>query len=397
MLTKEDNELVTNVRPGTPMGELFRRFWLPVALVRGAARPGLRAAARQGPGRGPHRLPRHRRPASAWSTPTAPTAARRCSSAATRRTACAASTTAGSSTSTASASTCRTRPKATPSRQDPHQVATPASRQGRPDLGLHGAEGEEAAVPGVRVDEAAAEPPLRDASSVAQCNYLQAMEGDYDPCTAASCTARWTTAPQPAAASSDVAAALTQPRSRTLDGRSPTTSPSRAPSATAASRRTTARASDAARGHRAGACSSISAPSAPDGKVAGQRRRHAGGCRSSAPPASRGPDHFSSNMRIPIDNESLMFYRLRWSCEPDHRGRARRVQARRLHPPGADPRHLEPKANVQNDYDDRPRGAEELHLLGHQDVPAAGHRHDGEPVGPDRRPRAGAPRRAPTT
>jgi phthalate 4,5-dioxygenase len=32
MLSKEDNELVTNTEPGTPMGDLFRRFWLPVAL-----------------------------------------------------------------------------------------------------------------------------------------------------------------------------------------------------------------------------------------------------------------------------------------------------------------------------------------------------------------------------
>jgi phthalate 4,5-dioxygenase oxygenase subunit len=32
MLSKEDNELVTNTDKGTPMGELFRRFWLPVAL-----------------------------------------------------------------------------------------------------------------------------------------------------------------------------------------------------------------------------------------------------------------------------------------------------------------------------------------------------------------------------
>jgi phthalate 4,5-dioxygenase oxygenase subunit len=32
VLSKEDNELLTNTDPGTPMGELFRRFWLPVAL-----------------------------------------------------------------------------------------------------------------------------------------------------------------------------------------------------------------------------------------------------------------------------------------------------------------------------------------------------------------------------
>ena len=32
MLSKEDNEIVTNTDPESPMGELFRRFWLPVAL-----------------------------------------------------------------------------------------------------------------------------------------------------------------------------------------------------------------------------------------------------------------------------------------------------------------------------------------------------------------------------
>ena len=32
MLSKDDNELLTNTEPGTPMGELFRRFWVPVAL-----------------------------------------------------------------------------------------------------------------------------------------------------------------------------------------------------------------------------------------------------------------------------------------------------------------------------------------------------------------------------
>jgi len=33
MLTREENELVTRTGRGTPMGELFRRFWLPVALA----------------------------------------------------------------------------------------------------------------------------------------------------------------------------------------------------------------------------------------------------------------------------------------------------------------------------------------------------------------------------
>src|SRR5688572_26420059 len=32
MLSKADNDLITNTDAGSPMGELFRRFWLPVAL-----------------------------------------------------------------------------------------------------------------------------------------------------------------------------------------------------------------------------------------------------------------------------------------------------------------------------------------------------------------------------
>ena len=32
MLSKEENALLTRTGPGTPMGELFRRFWMP-ALV----------------------------------------------------------------------------------------------------------------------------------------------------------------------------------------------------------------------------------------------------------------------------------------------------------------------------------------------------------------------------
>ena len=29
MLTKEENELITRVGPGTPMGDLMRQYWLP--------------------------------------------------------------------------------------------------------------------------------------------------------------------------------------------------------------------------------------------------------------------------------------------------------------------------------------------------------------------------------
>ena len=32
MLSKEDNERLTRVGPGTPMGNVFRRYWLPAIL-----------------------------------------------------------------------------------------------------------------------------------------------------------------------------------------------------------------------------------------------------------------------------------------------------------------------------------------------------------------------------
>ncbi len=50
MLTKEENEFLTRVGPGTPAGELFRRYWLPVETsanlgqyVRGGTGPRLAA------------------------------------------------------------------------------------------------------------------------------------------------------------------------------------------------------------------------------------------------------------------------------------------------------------------------------------------------------------------
>src|SRR5437868_13147923 len=33
MLTAEENELLARVAPGTPGGELFRRYWLPIAIA----------------------------------------------------------------------------------------------------------------------------------------------------------------------------------------------------------------------------------------------------------------------------------------------------------------------------------------------------------------------------
>src|SRR5579871_4462757 len=39
MLSKEDNERLTRVGPGTPMGNVFRRYWLPAILSSELPRP----------------------------------------------------------------------------------------------------------------------------------------------------------------------------------------------------------------------------------------------------------------------------------------------------------------------------------------------------------------------
>jgi len=40
MATAEDNELLTRVGPGTPMGQLLRRYWIPAAMSSEVAEPG---------------------------------------------------------------------------------------------------------------------------------------------------------------------------------------------------------------------------------------------------------------------------------------------------------------------------------------------------------------------
>ena len=65
MLTQEENELLARAGPGTPCGEMLRRYWYPVAAAqeltdehptkfRAAARRGSRAVLGQ---IGPHRTP----------------------------------------------------------------------------------------------------------------------------------------------------------------------------------------------------------------------------------------------------------------------------------------------------------------------------------------------------
>ena len=59
MLSVEDNELLTRVGPGTAMGELLRRFWIPAMLEEEIVEPdgapvNLRLLGRN---RSPSRIP----------------------------------------------------------------------------------------------------------------------------------------------------------------------------------------------------------------------------------------------------------------------------------------------------------------------------------------------------
>ena len=60
MLSREDNELLTRTGPGTAMGDLIRRYWIPVVESRRARAGGTREA-RDAARRAPHRLPRPQR------------------------------------------------------------------------------------------------------------------------------------------------------------------------------------------------------------------------------------------------------------------------------------------------------------------------------------------------
>jgi phthalate 4,5-dioxygenase oxygenase subunit len=59
---------------------------------------------------------------------------------------------------------------------------------------------------------------------------------------------------------------------------------------------------------------------------------------------------YSSNMRIPIDNESLMFYRLRWSFEEITDDQLAEYKNGGYSHPELIPGSWMPKANLQNDY-----------------------------------------------
>ena len=106
MLSPKDMDLLCKVGPGTPMGELMRRYWLPVAYGWELPRDGQPLRVRL---LGEDLLAwRDSNGAAAFVQDRCPHGARASTSAGTRRAASAAPITAGSSTSRATASICPT-------------------------------------------------------------------------------------------------------------------------------------------------------------------------------------------------------------------------------------------------------------------------------------------------
>ena len=118
MLRAERNLVATETGPGTPVGNLFRRYWIPAMHAVGAAGERMPAGAGQAPLGAAARLARHARATPRSPMSSARIAACRCGSVATSRTGCAARIMAGSTTTPASASRCRrSRPKAASARR----------------------------------------------------------------------------------------------------------------------------------------------------------------------------------------------------------------------------------------------------------------------------------------
>jgi len=347
MLSPEDNELVTNTNRGTPMGELFRRFWLPVALSQELPGPDcvpLRVkvlgenliAFRDSHGRAglvdafcPHRgapmfFGRNEEDGlrcvyHGWKFD--------------------------------ADGTCIDLPNAPEGdsyRQKVRIKAYPCEDRGDLIWAYMG--------------PAEKKPPFPEfewtklpkghryvTKFIEQCNYLQAMEGDYDPSHARFLHSTL----QP------VSPGQGSPVDGTQQGIFANPVDASEPYPRAVGNRRVRNAGDRYPGQRnvlnsrledyRQAMFNIQVANQPDGKVAAT----AGVswwmpifCTAGIAYAN----HFSSNMRIPIDNESLMFYRLRWSFEPITDDQVAEYKNGGYTHPELLPGTWLPKANLQNDY-----------------------------------------------
>ena len=158
MLSREENELICRTSPGTPMGELFRRFWLPVALAEELPGPDCDPVRVQVLGE--HLvLFRDTQGRPGLVDAYCPHRGAPCSLAAMKNVDCGVCTTAGSSMWTATASICPTyrRARLLRPRQAP---GIPGGRGRRFALGVHGTSGQKAPDARLRLVRPAAHAPV---------------------------------------------------------------------------------------------------------------------------------------------------------------------------------------------------------------------------------------------
>jgi phthalate 4,5-dioxygenase oxygenase subunit len=348
MLSKQDNELVTDTNPGTPMGEVFRRFWLPVALSQELPGPDcepLRVkvlgedliAFRDSEGKVglvdaycPHRgapifFGRNEESGirciyHGWKFDV-----------------------------TGACVDLPNTPEGDTYRDKVKIKAYPCEDQGDLIWAYMG--------------PAEKKPPFPEfewtklpkshryvTKFVEQCNYLQAMEGDYDPSHARFLHS--TLEPSPSDNSIRTAGSQqnifaqpvdpAEPFPRAVGNRRIRRADSSLPNQRGAG--LNARLED----HEQ-AMLAINVAPQPDGKY----QASVGVSWWMPIFCTAGiamPGHYSSNMRIPIDNESLMFYRLRWSLEPITDDQLAEYKNGGYSHPEVIPGTWMPKANLQNDY-----------------------------------------------
>ena len=343
MLSKEDNELATDINPGTPMGELFRRFWLPVALAEEL--PGIDCvplrvkvlgedliAFRDTDGRVglvdaycPHRgaplfFGRNEENGlrcvyHGWKfdvegvcvdIPNAPEGA---------------------------------------TFKDKIQIKRyPCVEAGDLIWAFMGPADKKPPMPGFEWLKLPQEHRYISKFRL-ECNYLQAMEGDYDPGHANFLHSNL---------GEDISWRFNNanPRNRLQQlGRYAEGAADDPYPRAVGPRRRVLSTPPARLEETPGAILTITAAETPDGKkaaTAGATWMMPIFCTAGI---TAGPNTFSSNMRIPIDKESLMFYRLRWSYDPIRQKDIDEYKHGNFTFPELVPGTWQTRANVHNDYE----------------------------------------------
>ena len=179
MLRKEQNDLLTQTGPGTPMGELFRRYWHAGAARRGTAGERMPAGAGQAPVRAAAGLARH--PGPLCADRRVLRAPRRLAVVRPQR----------GERPALPLSRLEIRPHRPVHRgavgaggkrllQEDQAEVLSAGRARRRAVDLHGPAGAAAAAAGVGVRHGAGRRSASSSKRLQECNWLQAMEGGID-------------------------------------------------------------------------------------------------------------------------------------------------------------------------------------------------------------------------